>query len=187
MSMRKFNSPYAFKKQPAVIKKGYANRGKAFEMLINQTNQDYMRKGWAEVHKSEPPVVAQQKTGNKITLGFYKKKGFVDYFGVYQGRAIAFEAKATKERTRFDLGNIDEDQMEILKRWHDQGGISFFLIEFTSLREIYFISYKQVEMFWIEAKEGGRKSIPYDFFIMHCLEVKSTRGVPVDYLNCVGQ
>lgn len=161
----------------------YANRGKPFEMLIESTNAMYAHKGWADIQKAEPPVKVQNKIGNKITLGWYQKHGFVDYFGVSHGRALAFEAKSTNSRTSFALSNIKDHQVQVLKRWHEQGAASFVLVEFQKHREIYLLRYVQLEEWWEGAKEGGRKSIPYEWFNMHCDEVKPTRGVALDYLS----
>lgn len=73
-----------------------------------------------------------------------------------------------------------------LRVWQQQGGISFFLISFEKLGEVYFVKYDQVEEFWEAAAKGGRKSIPYDYFLFHCDLVKSGRGVALDYLKYIG-
>ena len=160
----------------------FANRGKPLEMMIEASNNMYIHKGWADVQKAEPPVKVQNKVGNKITLGWYQKHGFVDYFGVSNGRAIAFEAKTTNIRTSFPLGNIEPHQVEVLKRWHDHGAAAFLLIDFQKHDEVYLLWYKQLEEWWESAKNGGRKSIPYTWFHLNCDLVKSQRGVPLDYL-----
>lgn len=160
----------------------YANRGKPFETLIETTNAMYAHKGWADIQKAEPPVKVQRKTGNKITLGWYQKEGFVDYFGISHGRALAFEAKTTNNRTSFALSNIKEHQVQVLKRWHEQGAAAFVLVEFQKHREVYILRYKQLEEWWEAMEDGGRKSIPYEWFNMHCDLVKSGRGVALDYL-----
>lgn len=172
----RFNKPRG---QSAV---NYANRGKPLEMLIETTNVMYTHKGWADIQKAEPPVKVQNKVGNKITLGWYQKHGFVDYFGVSHGRAIAFEAKTTNNRTAFALSNVKDHQVEVLKRWHDHGAASFVLVDFEKHDEVYLLWYKQLEEWWEGALMGGRKSIPYEWFHMNCQVVKSSRGVALDYL-----
>jgi recombination protein U len=163
----------------------YANRGKAFEEYINMANDTYRLRGMAYVEKAEPPVKVKAKNKNMITQGWFMKKGFVDYFGISHGRALAFEAKSTKIRTSFPLANIDQEQMEVLKHWHDQGGIAFFLIQFEKHHEVYILTYKQALEWWVHMLNGGRKSIPYDWFVMNCEMVKSGRGVALDYLACI--
>jgi recombination protein U len=164
----------------------YANRGKAFENGLLATNNGYLAKGWAFVEKVEPAIQIQQEIPPNKVIGFKKEKGFVDFFGCSHGRALAFEAKKTNSRTSFPLKNIKDHQMEALRFWQDQGGIAFFLICFEKLEECYFVKYEQVEKWWIGQKRGGRKSIPYQFFLLECQLVKNQRGVPYDYLACIG-
>lgn len=163
----------------------YANRGKGFENAILATNNGYLAKGWAVVHKTEPIIQITQEVKNKV-IGFKKGKGFVDFFGCSHGRALAFEAKKTNIRTNFPLSNISQHQLDALKHWQDQGGIAFFLICFEKLEECYFVRYEQVAEWWEKAQKGGRKSIPYNYFLMECDLVKTQRGVPYDYLSCLG-
>lgn len=164
----------------------YSNRGKAFENNLIATNNGYLSKGWAMVEKVEPTIQIQQEIPPNKVIGFKKGKGFVDFFGCSHGRALAFEAKKTNNRTNFPLKNIKQHQIEALRHWQDQGGIAFFLINFEKLEECYFVKLDQIEEWWINSIRGGRKSIPYEFFLMECQLVKNQRGVPYDYLSCIG-
>lgn len=112
----------------------YANRGKALQMLINSTNAVYKQKGWALV--DEVPTPSKNIKGRII----YERKSTVDYYGISQGRGIAFDAKSTKETKRFDLKNVHDHQVQYLDHFLKQGGIAFLLIEFARLREFYFVS-----------------------------------------------
>lgn len=187
MANKKFNYPN--KKRPAAKPKkavNYANRGKGFEKEIIRTNIGYLAKGWAFVEKVEPTIqITQEIPPNKV-VGFKKEKGFVDFFGCSHGRAIAFEAKKTDSRTSFPLSNIKQHQIEVLKHWKDQGGHAFFLIQFTKHAEVYYVKIEQILEWWVQAARGGRKSIPYSYFMMECELVKTQRGVPYDYLACIG-
>lgn len=164
----------------------YANRGKLFENALIATNNGYLARKMGHIIKLEPPVQITQNLPSNKVIGFKKEKGFVDFCGMAHGRGIAFDAKETKESTRFPLGNIKAHQMRSLELWLDMGGISFFLIYFAKLDECYFVSYLQVKEWWDKAQAGGRKSIPYEYFLLHCDLVKSGRGVPFDYLKCIG-
>lgn len=164
----------------------YANRGKFFEDSIIATNNGYLARGMGFIEKVEPTIqITKEKPPNRVE-GFKRGKGFVDFFGCCQGRAIAFEAKKTNNRTSFPLSNIKDHQMINLRSWQQQGGIAFFLISFEKLGEVYLVKYDQVNEFWEAAEKGGRKSIPYDYFLMRCDLVKQGRGVPLDYLKCIG-
>lgn len=162
----------------------HSNRGKSFESSIMESNIKYDIKGWAQIEKAHPEVQITRETGNRI-VGFKKSKGFVDFFGVCQGRAIAFEAKNTTNRTSFTLKNIKQHQMDTLKKWHNQGAYSFFLIHFQKHFQTYLLTYEQAEEWWDTALKGGRKSIPYEWFRVNCPIVKPSRGVIVDYLSCL--
>lgn len=161
-----------------------ANLGQAFEKLIERTNEQYRMKNRAVITKEATPTKVIRK-GNRIVGAFHEKKSTVDFKGVYNGRAIAFDAKSTRETTRFPLDNIADHQIAFLKQWQDNGGISFILVEFAKRREIYYLPFKQLEEWVIQAKNGGRKSIPYDWFYENCELVKSRNGIVLDYLHLI--
>lgn len=162
--------------------RSYANRGKPFESLINHSNLCYQLKGWAYIEKAEPPVKVKSHQGSYIQ-GWFEKPGFVDYFGISHGRALAFEAKSTNVRTSFPMKNISKEQVEALRKWKDQGGISFLLVEFEKHDEVYLMMIDQFLLWWEAAELGGRKSIPYSWFQMECEVVISDRGIVLDYLS----
>lgn len=169
----------------------YGNRGKTFENDIIRSNMAYRNKNWALIEKTEPifkPLPSHyvpkrfQGRGN-YKVGYYEAKGFVDFFGICQGRALAFEAKSTKERTRFPLANISKSQIEDLTFWHELGGIAFMLIQFEKTRDVFMLMLPDLKKWWDDSSSGGRKSIPFDWFVFNCHKVKASRGVILDYLN----
>ncbi|MEK5272573.1 Holliday junction resolvase RecU [Aeribacillus sp. FSL K6-8394] len=162
----------------------YANRGMSFEHLIERTNQQYFMKGIATIQKVATPWKVIRK-GKQIVSAFPEKKSTVDFIGIYNGRAIAFDAKSTRERTRFPLSNIEEHQFNFLKQWKNNSGISFLLIDFTKKQEVYFLTLSELEKWWNEAEKGGRKSIPYEWFVENCNLVKSKNGILLDYLGVI--
>ena len=166
------------------MKRGYANRGKAFEKLLLISNQQYALKKWAAVEKVEPTFKTLGRHRN-YSYGFYEAPGFVDFVGVANGRSICFEAKSTANRTNFPLNNIDPKQYKILNDWHNQGSISFLLIEFEKHKRVFLLTFTQLAEWWQDAAEGGRKSIPYEWFHVNCEEVKTDRGIVLDYLQAL--
>ncbi|MCT4568018.1 Holliday junction resolvase RecU [Bacillus thuringiensis] len=88
------------------------DHGAAFETLINFSNEMYKRKNIALITKRATPVVVTKlfKDG-RIKEGYFEKKSTVDYDGIYKGRMIAFEAKATINKTSFALKNISPLQL----------------------------------------------------------------------------
>lgn len=166
----------------------YANRGMAFEQLIDYTNRLYEQQGIAVINKRPTPVKILGQNQRGLIHGFLEKPSTVDYDGTYQGRSIVFEAKSTKELNRFDLKNIHDHQVEYLAKCHACGAISFILVEFVAHRTIYLMSYQTLFHFWQRMKKGGRgtKSISIDEFSVHAYEVTSGR-VPLDYLAVVNK
>lgn len=71
------------------IRTSQANRGQAFEQLLNFTNLQYERAGIALIHKRPTPMKLLRKQGFHFIAAF-EKKSTVDYDGVYRGKAIYF-------------------------------------------------------------------------------------------------
>jgi len=120
------------------MKVSQANRGQAFEDLLNFTNLQYEKAGIALIHKRPTPMKPLRRQGFHF-LATFEKKSTVDYDGVYRGRAIYFEAKSTREETRFPLDNIERHQIEHLEKAEKQGAVCFFLIEFAKSHEVFFV------------------------------------------------
>ena len=140
----------------------YANRGKDFEKMIEATNEQYRRRGIALIEKFPEPYKQVSKIQKNGTFQAVRdSKSMPDFCGVYEGQALLFDAKSTKIETRFDLSNVAEHQYKSMKRWHENGGISFLLVLFKSHGEIYYLPFESLR-YWTE--EADRKSIPYDSF-----------------------
>lgn len=163
-----------------------ANRGMSFEQLVEYTNRCYFLKGMADIRKVATPVKVLRISKGRIRDGFFEKKSTVDFIGVSHGRAIAFDAKSTRNQTRFPLSNIEPHQMAFLKSWRAQGAITFFLVEFAKKHEVYLLRFSDAEKWWEEAGKGGRKSIPYEWFVQNCDLVRPDKGIPLHYLKCLG-
>ncbi|WP_018130124.1 Holliday junction resolvase RecU [Effusibacillus pohliae] len=161
-----------------------ANRGMDFEQLIEFANAQYLSKGWAIIQKVPTPWKVIRR-GKQIVSAFPEKKSTVDFVGVFNGRPIAFDAKSTRERTRFELDQVEPHQVDFLRRWQDNGGIAFLLIEFAVLREVYAMQFRELEKWWIGRMRGGRQSIPYQEIRLSCYRVEPNRGIALDYLGAV--
>ena len=143
----------------------YSNRGKVLETKVEITNQQNLHQNKALVQKIPTPVkvLNVNERSGKLT-GFYETKSTVDYLGVHEGHAVAFDAKETKVETRFDLSNVKDHQYTFLSSWDANGGIAFLIVEFTELEEVYYLPYELLDNYWQNALKGGRKSIPYAEF-----------------------
>lgn len=138
-------------------------RGSTLEDMINRTNEKYAENGLALIQKVPTPItpIKIDKDNRQITLAYFDQKSTVDYIGAVQGLPVCFDAKECAADT-FSLQNIHEHQVEFMKRFEAQGGISFFLIYYTHKDILYYLPYEMLRFFWDRAKEGGRKSFRFE-------------------------
>jgi recombination protein U len=157
----------------------FANRGMGLEKLINLANDQYAKKGIANIKKVSTPWKVIRK-GPKIVNAFPEGPSTVDYMGEARGIAICFEAKQTKSKTSFPLkNNFESHQIEFMRSWQGQ---KFALIEFTEHNEIYYLPWIHLLNWW---NSDERKSIPYSFFQQRWL-VHQGNGIVLDYLEHIG-
>lgn len=138
-----------------------ANRGMNLEENINISNEYYLNEKIALITKRPTPInviKVDYKHGKKIVDAYFEKQSTTDYNGIYNKKYLDFEAKSTKSRTSLPLANIEKHQIEHLKRVVYFGGIAFFIIQFETLNEVYFLDAKYVINFY---ENSIRKSIPY--------------------------
>jgi recombination protein U len=138
-------------------------RGSGFEELINMTNDVYAEKGLALVQKIPTPItpVEFDKETRRITMAYFEKDSTVDYIGAVQGIPICFDAKECHTDT-FPMQNIHEHQVNFMKGFEQQGGVSFLLIYFTARNEFYYLPFS-VLMTYIDRieQEGHAKNFKY--------------------------
>lgn len=163
-------------------------KGAKLEMLINMTNNEYRNAGIADIDKVPPPVEISKVSGKKVS-GFLDRPRWVDYNGIYRGRAIIFDAKESTVE-RFTLANLEEHQYKKLKMWHEHGAVSFLIVAFwlkgKNEPEIYYLKFEQLAAYWEKKDSGGSKSIPISYFREHCVRVKGGNGFTVHYLYAAG-
>lgn len=138
-------------------------RGSFLEDLINRTIEQYRKQQLALIQKIPTPITPVQIDQEKrhITLAYFEQRSTVDYIGVVQSIPICFDAKECATDT-FALQNIHEHQIEFMKDFEQQGGISFLLIYYAKRNEFYYLRFVKLQEFVMRMKEGGRKSFRYD-------------------------
>lgn len=157
-------------------------RGQALEKLIEYSAKQYLVKGKARIDKIPTPMTQYR---GKV----WRERSTVDFSGTIQGgRSVDFDAKATQEKTRFEICNethIAPHQIEYLKQKHQLGGIAFLLVEFTTLNEHYIIPYPAIEKFIERGHAGGRKSIAYNEFNIETgiIPIGPGPGIALDFLE----
>jgi recombination protein U len=166
------------------VRYGHGNRGMGLENMIEATNRSYRHKGLAVVNKRPTPVVIMKKLAGGRIEGRLEKCSTVDYDGVYRGRSLQFEAKSTRTN-RLPLSNFHPHQIEHLRKTAAHGAISFVLWEVVPAGLVLYLPADVVIRAWDAQSNGGRKSIAYDDVFAMERVVRSTRGVPLDYLAVI--
>ncbi len=160
-------------------------RGSTLEEFINLTNQVYREKNLAIIQKIPTPIkpVKIDNENRTITLAYFNEKSIVDYMGVVQGIPVCFDAKETSKGF-LPLQNIHQHQLDFMEDFEKQEGIAFMLVYFKMYDEYYYLPFKDILKYWQDAKNGGRKSIPYTAFCKKYL-IKSTGKFYVHYLEAL--
>jgi len=162
-------------------------RGSTLEDMVNKTNDRYLEAGLCLVQKIPTPItpIKIDQSTRHITLAYFEQKSTVDYIGAAQGIPIAFDAKECAKDT-FTLANIHQHQVDFMDNFEKQGGIAFFLINYTERDELYYLRFSKLKEFWTRMINGGRKSFTYDeterdFFL------DKKPGILVPYLDGINK
>lgn len=157
----------------------YANRGMGSQLLVASAVELYNKQKVACIQEIDTPKTIL-KDG-----GFYKKKSTVDFIGIAYTLPVAFDVKSTRITTRFDLNLISEHQFVFLNNFHEQGGVSFILLNMVLLKEWYVLPFLMLKRHWIEAERGGKKSIPYEVLKKEAIFIKEGGRTGLDFLEFI--
>ncbi|PWJ52302.1 Holliday junction resolvase RecU [Faecalicatena contorta] len=161
-------------------------RGSTLEDLINRTNERYEEMGLALIQKIPTPItpVKIDKEQRHITLAYFDKISTVDYIGAVQGIPVCFDAKECSADT-FPLQNIHEHQISFMTKFEKQCGISFLIIYYSGIQELYYMRFEEIKKFWNRASSGGRKSFRREELDpAYFMELKNGCFVPyLDYIQ----
>jgi len=167
-------------------KKDSSNRGMSLEKDLDSTNKFYLSSNRANIHKKPTPIQIVKvdypnRHAAKITEAYFKLPSTTDYNGIYRGYYLDFEAKETRNKTKFIHANIHKHQIEHLESVIDHGGIAFFIIKFTTFDEVYVLSAQIV----INSIKSGEKSLSYDIISTAGQLIKQGFNPRIDYLDAV--
>ncbi|MEB1806794.1 MAG: Holliday junction resolvase RecU [Bacillaceae bacterium] len=170
-------------------KETFGNRGMTLEEDLNDTNEYYLSRGIAVIHKKPTPLQIVQvdypkRSAAVIKEAYFKQASTTDYNGVYRGRHIDFEAKETRNKTSFPLQNFHLHQIEHMKQVLDQQGICFIILRFTLLDEIYYLNAHHLIEYY-ENQKDGRKSIPKAEIAQLGFLIEQEFHPRIDYLKVV--
>lgn len=151
------------------------HRGDLLEDLIDISNEYYRVNEIARVDKVATPIkVVEQNQRGQVTLGYFEKRSTVDYVGLCQGIPLCFDAKETSQMS-ISLANFHEHQLEYMKDFKKQGGVSFFLVYFKREELFFLLQLELVLEAKKQASQGGRKSLS--------LEQCKEHAIPLGFLN----
>lgn len=137
----------------------FKNRGMLLETIINQTNEFYFKNNICLIHKKNLDInfksVFLKNKQLSLENAFIKNKSSVDYYGIFKGKFIAFEAKSTEENS-LPLNNIKKHQIEYLDLIEKHQGIAFWIIYYKIQNTFLLIFHKNL-------KEGikNKKALKY--------------------------
>ena len=159
-------------------------RGSTFEEFINKTNEVYAENGLALIQKIPTPITPiDMDNKGHITLAYFDQKSTVDYIGVVQGIPICFDAKECQTDT-FPLANIHKHQIDFMRDFEKQDGISFIILYFSHKNEFYYLPFRDILYFWERMEKGGRKSFTYDE-VDKTYKIGQANGVIVHFLEAI--
>lgn len=164
----------------------HAHRGMGFEDDINLTNQYYKDHNIALIYKKPTPIkatnISYKNNTKQICNGYFEKASTTDYNGIYKGFYIDFEAKVTTSKTSFPINNIHQHQLEHLLEVTKHQGISFILVNFCDLNQIFLLETDKI--FDIM---NTRKSIPVEYFMEKGYLIKENYQPRIDYIKIIDE
>ncbi|WP_324196247.1 Holliday junction resolvase RecU [Bombilactobacillus apium] len=174
--------------QPTV----FGDRGMTLEQEINESNIYYRNHQLAVVYKKPTPIQIvkvdyPKRSRAVIKEAYFRQASTTDYNGVYQGYYLDFEAKETRRKSSFPLGNFHEHQIEHLAACLQQAGICFVIIKFVVLQRYFVLPASKLIGFWRQAQRGGTKSMSLKFIEQFGYEVKSGYNPVLPYLEVCQQ
>lgn len=169
------------------IKKSHL--GIDFESMINESNTYYLNHNIASIYKKPTPIQIVRvdyptRSKARIVEAYYKTPSTTDYNGIYKGKYIDFEAKSCASNS-FPFSKIYIHQIKHLETVHNMGGISFLLIEFSQKKEVFLLPTEYLLKEFNNSINGGRKSIPYEYFKENGIVINITYNPIIDYLKAV--
>lgn len=168
----------------------YSNRGKTLEDEINETNNYYLKKQIAIIHKKPVPIQIvkveyPERSAAVIREAYFRTPSTTDYNGVWNGYYIDFEAKETENKTSFPLKNVHEHQIVHMQNVYEQNGIAFIIVRFSKLNRYFLMPFNVLQKYWDTMNNGGRKSIPLQTFETEAFEIIPGSYPKIDYLIAI--
>lgn len=161
-------------------------RGSCLEDLINRTNSEYYLDKLAVIQKIPTPIKPVEIDSDRrvITLAYFDERSTVDYIGNVQGVPVCFDAKETKGSS-LAVHNLHQHQIEFMKSFSEQDGISFILVSFVDYNKYFAMEISDVDFYFSRALTGGRKSIPLEDFENRAYKIQREHRYLIHYLPAI--
>lgn len=133
----------------------FKNRGMLLEQIINQTIYYYNKNKIAYFNKKNLDIkfseINRETTNinSKKTIlknSYISKKSTVDYYGIYKGQYISFEAKSSNKKS-IPMLNIKEHQHKHLLEIKNYGGISFYIFFFKNESKLFLVDVSKIDFY----------------------------------------
>ena len=161
----------------------HKNRGMLLEKIINKTINYYIENKIGFFAKNHLNIqfqsVVDSKTSKIIKLNnsFIKNKSTVDYYGIFNGKYVTFEAKSTEENF-LPFANIKPHQHNHLKMISKMGGVAFYLIMFKKFMKIFLVYADDIPF-------DTQKSISYEEIKKIGIEIEIIFPGIIDFVSII--
>lgn len=139
-----------------------SNKGMFLEEIINNTIMWLDKNEKALFFKRNLPIKIYKKINNNINGKLYEKSQ-TDYYGVYKGFYIDFEAKQTNDDF-FKYSNLKNHQYEHLLKVKKYLGISFIIIYFNRKEDFFSVDFEKIKLI--------DKKISYEWCLQNAFKFK---------------
>ncbi len=145
-----------------------ANRGMFLETIINRTLEHYEARNVAYISKRHLPIKVYAFAGKRVQ-GWLDAKTQTDYYGVFKGKYLDFEAKQTNTDS-FPLSNVRPHQLAHMRKVSSYGAIAFFVVYFQKHDEFYLM--RLADFLKYVNDHPDRKSIPHGHFKSNAIRLE---------------
>lgn len=112
----------------------HANRGMAFESLLEHVHDKYQKRGVAVVHKVPTEFIPLRNYAGKIIGCKVEKKSCADYIGRYKNIPVVVEAKSVRDN-RITYNEVHDHQAKFINDFCGNGeGRGIILVDFSESR-----------------------------------------------------
>ena len=125
----------------------YANRGKAWEQLLEMYHARYEANGTAVVIRTPPNMRILRSLRGGQFVAVYEKEGPPDYMLLCDGLAVMVEAKEAKG-DRWPLQNLKPHQAMRMSLWRKQGGEAVVVLRHHKSSTAWVIPWEKLAPVW---------------------------------------